>query len=86
MLLRSLGSTSASTAVRNLRFARVQHTLMRASVLFPYLMLLHALYRAQDLGLLFLSVFHVDMMGRNCFLALLSILITGFQEFLDLKD
>lgn len=55
-------------------------------MLFPYLMLLYALYKAQDLGLLFLFMFHVDMMGRNCFLALLSILITGFQELLDLKD
>lgn len=64
----------------------MQHTLMRASVLFPYLMLLHALYKAQDLGLFFLFVFHVDMVGKNCFLTLLSILIIGFQELLDLKD
>lgn len=58
----------------------MQHTFMRASVLFPYLMLLHAVYKAQDLGLLFVFVFHVDMMGRNCFLALLSIL-QGFRNF-----
>ena len=57
---------------KHLRFTCVQHTLMRASVLFPYLMLLHALYKAQDLGLFFLFVFHVDMMGRNCFLAFLA--------------
>lgn len=31
-------------------------------------------------------MFHVDMVGKNCFLTLLSILIIGFQELLDLKD